>query len=288
MSFELSKKNGILERKITNRGFETRNTSTFWLILNANKIYNWEDFDSITISTDDCTAYKDNYAYSFYGNAPNENLIPDFNFHGWPQVRIDDYKEVTAEIHEAGLIKPLTNLIGWFGCTGSVNVRQKFIEITETYKGLFKARDTKYWKKSRNTKKLDGYGREIQVLQTYNYMSLIDQVKEFKFLIDLEGKGYSGRLKYFLWSHRPVLVVDRPYKEFFFEYLIPWKHYIPVKRDLSDLIEKAEWCNKNYEKALEIAENAYEFSKKHLTREACYERWNKIITNEIHKQKTKK
>ena len=33
-------------------------------------------------------------------------------------------------------------------------------------------------------------------------------------------------------------------------------HYIPVNRDLSDLIEKTQWCLDNYEKAVQIAENA--------------------------------
>lgn len=75
------------------------------------------------------------------------------------------------------------------------------------------------------------------------------------------------------------MLVDRPGKEYFFEFLEEWRHYIPVKRDLSDLVEKAKWCIDNYDQAKQIAENAYEFSKKYLTRDACYEQWNKIITN---------
>lgn len=288
MSFELYKKNGKIERKITNRGFETRNHSTVWCIIQADKIYNWQDFDNITISTDDCIAYNNNYAYSFYGDYPEESLIPDFNFHCWPQIGLGNYDEVKEDIHKAGLTPPLTNLIGWYGCTGRVAVRKKLVEITEPYKELFKVRDNNYWRKSGKTEKVEGLGREIDILKTFKFLSMIDQVKQFKFLIDVEGKGYSGRVKYFLWSHRPLLLVDRPYKEYFYKYLIPWKHYIPVKRDLSDLIEKAEWCNENYEKALDIAENAYEFSKNHLTREACYARWNEIITNEIYKQQKKK
>ena len=286
MSFELSKKNGELKQVITNRGFETRNISTMWCIRKANEIYNWEDFDTIKISTDDCIKYDNNYAYSFYGDYPEESLIPDFNFHCWPQVGLDDFDEIKEQIHQAGLEKPLTSWIGWFGVVSNLEVRKKFFEIAEQHKKLFKVRDNRYWRR-RGTKKIDGIHRDVDVLQTHNYMSLVTQVKEHKFLIDMEGRGYSGRVKYFFWSHRPVLLIDRPYKEYFFKYLIPWKHYIPVKRDLSDLIEKAEWCNENYEKALEIAENAYEFSKKHLTREACYARWNEIIKNEINKQKNK-
>jgi hypothetical protein len=118
-------------------------------------------------------------------------------------------------------------------------------------------------------------------LNATKYISFEDLVKTYSILIDIEGNGYSGRLKYLLWSHRPILLVDRPHKEYFFEFLEEWKHYIPVKRDLSDLVEKTQLCLLNYSKALEIAENAYEFSKKYLTREACYKQWNNIINDNI-------
>jgi len=58
-----------------------------------------------------------------------------------------------------------------------------------------------------------------------------------------------------------------------------WEHYIPVKRDLSDVIEKTTWCLENYENALIIAENAFQFSKMYLTRQACYDKWNDVICN---------
>jgi len=103
------------------------------------------------------------------------------------------------------------------------------------------------------------------------------------FLIDIEGNGYSGRLKYLLWSHRPLLIVERNQHEYFFDYLEQWVHYIPVNNDLSDLITKINWCFQNYEKALIIAENAYNFSKKYLTREACYFQWNNIISKNNYK-----
>jgi len=47
---------------------------------------------------------------------------------------------------------------------------------------------------------------------------------------------------------------------------------------MSDLVEKTQWIINNYDKALEIAENAYQFSVQHLTREACYAQWNKVVT----------
>ena len=48
---------------------------------------------------------------------------------------------------------------------------------------------------------------------------------------------------------------------------------------MENLIEKTKWCLDNYDKALQIAENAYQFSTIYLTRAACYEQWNNIITN---------
>jgi glycosyltransferase involved in cell wall biosynthesis len=123
------------------------------------------------------------------------------------------------------------------------------------------------------------------LLNATKYLSLPDLVKKYSILIDIEGRGFSARTKFLLWSHRPLIIVDRPHNEYFFEYLKEWEHFIPVRRDLSDLVEKTNWILNNYDKALEIAENAYQFSKQYLTREACYKKWNDVITQFICKKR---
>ena len=73
-------------------GYESRNSSTIWCIQEADKIYNWNDFKEIKIKTGD---YEDNindYTYSKRNNY--NNLIPDFNFHSWPQVGIINYDNI--------------------------------------------------------------------------------------------------------------------------------------------------------------------------------------------------
>ena len=70
----------------------------------------------------------------------------------------------------------------------------------------------------------------------------------------------------------------KKYEEYFFEYLVPWVHYIPVKRDTSDLLENTIWILQNSEKAKVIAENAFAFAMKYLTREAACKQWNAVIT----------
>ena len=43
---------------------------------------------------------------------------------------------------------------------------------------------------------------------------------------------------------------------------MPYVHYVPVKNDQSDLIEKIDWLKANDEKAREIAENGKELFEK--------------------------
>jgi len=159
------------------------------------------------------------------------------------------------------------NKVGWIGNTNTNIMRKKLLEIAGSNKELFDIFDM-FWIQTANTH-----------LNSSKYISTPKLVETYSILIDIEGAGYSGRLKHLLWSHRPVLLVDRPHKEFFFEFLKQWEHYIPVKRDLSDLVEKTKWCIDNYDKALIIAENAYNFSKLHLTRNAIYDKWNNVVTS---------
>jgi hypothetical protein len=41
-------------------------------------------------------------------------------------------------------------------------------------------------------------------------------------------------------------------------------HYVPVKDDLSDLIEQIEWLRHNDDKAIEIKKNGQAFLRKHM------------------------
>ena len=87
----------------------------------------------------------------------------------------------------------------------------------------------------------------------------------------------TGRLKYLLFSGRPVLLAERPHEEFFYEHLRPWTHYVPVKRDLSDLKDRVAWTRANAPEARAIADRAKAFAKTHLTRDAAYARWRDVI-----------
>jgi len=267
MSFCVSKINGKLIFKDLG-GWQTRNPSTIWCIEKADEKYNWNDFNEIIIDTGDYESSNNEYNYS---KANYNKLVPDFNFHCWPQVGINDYENFVKEIDNAGLNNYEINKVGWIGNTETNIMRKKLLEIGDNNKELFDIFDMNW---------IQPVNASVNTFfNSTKYISTPELVGKYSILIDIEGNGYSGRLKHLFWSHRPLLLVDRPHKEFFFEFLKEWEHYIPVKRDLSDLIEKTKWCLDNYDKAIIIAGNAFQFSKLYLTRDACYEKWNSIICN---------
>ncbi len=96
-----------------------------------------------------------------------------------------------------------------------------------------------------------------------NNIPMTDQTK-YRYLIDIRGLTWTDRVKILLQLGRPVLLVDRPYKEWYFDWLVPMKHYVPVKEDLSDLISQIEYMEAHPALYNEIVQNALEFSEKYL------------------------
>ena len=74
-----------------------------------------------------------------------------------------------------------------------------------------------------------------------NYMNLEQQVK-YKFIISLDGHGSSwSRPESILFSNS-LLLYQTEYVQWFQTALQAYKHYLPVKYDLSNLIENINWA----------------------------------------------
>lgn len=65
---------------------------------------------------------------------------------------------------------------------------------------------------------------------------------QYKYQINIDGTVAAYRLPYLLAGNSVVLKQDSIYYEHFYNELQPWKHYIPFKSDLSDLLEKLQWA----------------------------------------------
>ncbi len=80
----------------------------------------------------------------------------------------------------------------------------------------------------------------------------------YKLQIDIDGNtnAWSGLFQKLL-TGSAVLKVASPkgYRQWYYDRLQPWRHYIPVRADMSDLRTKLEWALKNQDMAQAIGEN---------------------------------
>lgn len=83
---------------------------------------------------------------------------------------------------------------------------------------------------------------------------------DYRFIISLEGFDVASNLKWVM-SSNSLAVMPRPtYETWFMEgTLLPGYHYVEIKPDFSDLIEKLEYYNSHPEEAEEIVRHAHEY-----------------------------
>ncbi|XP_045873333.1 protein O-glucosyltransferase 3 isoform X2 [Meles meles] len=76
---------------------------------------------------------------------------------------------------------------------------------------------------------------------------------KYKYQVNVDGTVAAYRYPYLMLGDSLVLKQDSTYYEHFYMALTPWKHYVPIKRNLSDLLEKVKWAKENDGEAKKIA-----------------------------------
>lgn len=71
--------------------------------------------------------------------------------------------------------------------------------------------------------------------------------------MNVDGTVAAYRFPYLMLGSSLVLKQDSPYYEFFYGRLEAGTHYLPVKRDLSDLLDQIRWAKENDGRAREMA-----------------------------------
>lgn len=202
-------------------------------------------------------------SYSNDGTNGDIVLIPDFLFVNWKETGTLDYDKFCDLMVKESLKEPEYKTLFWIGNAKTHITREVLCKIAQG-----DARIEAYamqWIKDENAEK-----------KPSKYVSLLDHTK-YKYLIDIQGVGWSARTKMLLFSGRPLFLVDRKWKEYWYEDIKPFVHYIPVREDLSDLCEKLDWAENNYDEAKKIAKNAQEFALTNLRRSNAVEYFGKVI-----------
>ena len=100
---------------------------------------------------------------------------------------------------------------------------------------------------------------------------------EYKYIIHIDGHVSAFRLSYQLSLNSVILLVKSKWNVWFSSMLVPYVHYIPVKEDLSDLIEQIKWCRNNDAKCENIIYNAKCFYNKYLSKDSIFDYFQKLF-----------
>lgn len=95
------------------------------------------------------------------------------------------------------------------------------------------------------------------------HVSFFDFFK-YKYQINIDGTVAAYRMPYLLAGDSVVLKQDSGYYEHFYSQLQPWEHYIPIRADLGDLLEKLQWAKDHDEEARSISQKGQQFARSHL------------------------
>ncbi|KAJ7645469.1 glycosyl transferase family 90-domain-containing protein [Mycena polygramma] len=114
----------------------------------------------------------------------------------------------------------------------------------------------------------------VRIIQEYNIFGPFaprNDALQYKYLLDVDGNTFSGRFLTLLRSGSLVFK-STVFEEYFNDWILPYEHYIPVKPDLSDLLEKIEWAVAHEGEARRIQETGKLFTERVMTdaQNDCY------------------
>lgn len=105
-----------------------------------------------------------------------------------------------------------------------------------------------------------------------------EESMEFKYLMSIDGMTAAWKRPSWIMASESVLFkTTTKFYQWYYDGLIPWVNYIPVRPDVSDLSEKIQWARDNDEIAHQIARNGKKFSDKVFSKEVM----NKFILESI-------
>lgn len=111
-----------------------------------------------------------------------------------------------------------------------------------------------------------------------NKLTPLEQ-SDYKYIVHIEGHVSSFRLSYELNTNSVILLVESDWKLWYSDILKPNIHYVPVKKDLSDLIEKIKWCRENDDMCKVIAQNAKKFYNTYLQKDGIFDFMQKTLVD---------
>lgn len=109
------------------------------------------------------------------------------------------------------------------------------------------------------------------------FLTYSEQSK-YKYIIHIDGHVSAFRLSSELGIiNSVVLLVESKWKLWYSDLLKPYVHYIPIKKDLSDIYKQIKWCKLNDDKCKQISLNANKFYETYLQKNGILDYMQKLI-----------
>lgn len=108
-------------------------------------------------------------------------------------------------------------------------------------------------------------------------MTLTEQGKQYKYILHIDGFVSAWRLAAEMLSMSTILKVDSEWVEHYYHDLKPWVHYIPIKADLSNLIQMICWCREHDDECFRIANNAYIYAVLNFTKMKLFNYMEEVV-----------
>ena len=105
----------------------------------------------------------------------------------------------------------------------------------------------------------------------------------YKYIINVDGHVAAFRLSLELNMHSVILLVDSTWRIWYKNMLIPYTHYVPIKADLSNLLDQIKWCRNNDDKCQQIVANAQLFFQTYIQKNGILDYMQKTLVD-IHKE----
>ncbi|KAM5227157.1 protein O-glucosyltransferase 3 isoform 1-T1 [Hipposideros larvatus] len=171
--------------------------------------------------------------------------------------------------------------------------------INKTEKAFFRGRDSREERlqlvqlSKENPQLLDAgitgyffFQEKEQELGKAKLIGFFDFFK-YKYQVNVDGTVAAYRYPYLMLGDSLVLKQDSPYYEHFYMALKPWKHYVPIKRNLGDLLEKVKWAKENDEEAKRIAKEGQLTARDLLQPHRLYCYYYKVLQKYAERQSSK-
>ncbi len=198
--------------------------------------------------------------------------VPIFTFDDWDYIKHPniDFSKVNYDWDSKKPIAFFRGASTGCGWDAESNMRLKAVQMSSTNPELIDAKLTKITKNMKVHKTRRAGYVSSKLYKEAKPISF-ERFSDYKYILQIDGNVAAYRLAKTMLLGSVIMIVESDYSLWYQEKLEPFVHYVPIKSDLSNLVEMIEWCRINDKKCETIAKNAKKLAEKILTKKYLFE-----------------